>query len=197
MIPANASRNPARRVVDAGGVCWPAAIPCAGRPEEASAGNAGSRDAGTAGEADDDGVVAASTGCSALASGVWSPGAVGTTSTVVVPGPGGPETAPPGAGAAVGVSVGEGAAVGDTVGDGAGVVGRGIKGVSGTQTPPPPTGTWPAGHGSAAAVAAIVSTLTTTADHSARMPKTFRRVPTPYNATQQTQETRGPSAVAS
>ena len=88
--------------------------------------------------------------------------------------------------------MGEGAAVGVTVGDGAGVVGRGTSGLSGTQTPPPPSGTWPAGHGSAAAAVAIVNTLTTTADHNATMPKTFRPVPTPYNATQLSEETRGP-----
>ena len=130
------------------------------------------------------GAAPASPGSFALFSGGWAPGAAGMTSTVVEPGPGWGGTAPPGSGTGVDVSVGAGAAVGDTGGDGTGVVGRGTKGFSGTQTPPPPNGTWPAGHGSAAAVPAIASTLTTTADHSARMPKTFRPVPTPYNATQ-------------
>ena len=198
MIPANASRYPDIVVVVPGAAGRRAAIPAAGWPEEASADGAGACDASAAGDADDDGVMAAvpaAPGSFALFSGVWIPGAVGMSSNVVALGPGWSGTDPPGAGAAVDVSVGEGAAVGDTVGDG--VVGRGSRGLSGTQTPLPPTGTWPAGHGSAAAVAAIVNTLTTTADHSARMPKAFRPVPTPYNATQQSQENGGPSAVAS
>jgi hypothetical protein len=185
MIPANASRYPATVIVVPGGACCRAAIPAAGRPEEPSADGAGTCCAGRAGDADDGvtAVVPAAPGSFGLFSGAWIPDADGMTSTDVAPGSGWPGTEPPGAGAGVAVSVGEGA--GDTVGDGTGVVGRGIRGVSGTQTPPPPTGTWPAGHGSAAAVAAIVNTLTTTTDHSPRMPKTFRPVPTPYNATQQ------------
>ena len=192
MIPPNASRYPATVIVVPGGVCCRAAMPCAGPPGEAPADEPGTCDAVTAGDADDDGVTPpapAAPGSLSLFSGVWLPGAVGMTSTAVALGPGWP-----GAGAGVEVSVGDGAAVGVTVGDGAGVVGRGTSGLSGTQTPPPPSGTWPAGHGSAAAAVAIVNTLTTTADHNATMPKTFRPVPTPYNATQLSEETRDPSS---
>ncbi|MBT2536029.1 hypothetical protein [Arthrobacter sp. ISL-69] len=195
MTPPNASRYPAIVIVLPGDACCRAAMPAAGPPGEAPADEPGTRDAVTAGDADDDGAAPpapAVPGSLSLFSGVWVPGAVGMTSTAVSLGPGWP-----GAGAGVEVSVSEGAAVGAFVGDGAGVVGRGSNGLSGTQTPPPPTGTWPAGHGSAAAAVAIVNTLTTTADHKATMPKTFRPVPTPHNATQLSEETRDPLAVAS
>jgi hypothetical protein len=113
----------------------------------------------------------------------WLPGSVATGNVAL--GTGSPETGPVGAGADGGAAVG----------DAAGVVGPGIRGPSGTQNPPPPTGTCPAGHGPAAAVAGSVSTLMRTADHTARMPKTIRPVSTSYYATRQPMETVGPSAL--
>ncbi len=118
-----------------------------------------------------------------LLPGGWLPGSVAAGNVAL--GTGSPETGPVGAGADGGAAVD----------DAAGVVGPGIRGPSGTQNPPPPTGTCPAGHGPAAAVAGSVSTLMRTADHTARMPKTIRPVSTSYYATRQPMESVGPSAL--
>jgi hypothetical protein len=91
----------------------------------------------------------------------------------------GPGTGAPGAGSDVTVGE-EPGVVGTAV---VGVVGPGSNGLSGTQTPPRVTGTWPAGHGSEDAGRAITTIMRTTADHSDAMPTTLCPVPTTYNAT--------------
>jgi hypothetical protein len=142
------------------------------------------------GDFGDDGVTAAPgdrSGSVALLAEGRLPGSVATGNVAL--GTGSPETGPVGTG-----PVGTGADGGGAVGDSAGVVGPGSKGRSGTQNPPPPTGTCPAGHGPAAAVAGEASTPMRTADHTASMPKTIRPVSTSYNATRLPTGTVGPSA---
>lgn len=76
------------------------------------------------------------------------------------------------------------------VGDGVGVgVGAGNSGPNGAQNPPALTGTCPAGQGAAVAAAVKVSTLTATADNTARAPKTIRPVYMSHNATCRSPET--------
>jgi hypothetical protein len=189
-IPPNASKYPASGII-VGGACGLAAGPPRDAPVAVSGWVAsdgacvdagGAIDGGIGDDSDDDGVAAPvpgdCPGSDALLPVGWLPESV--TAGNVALGTGSPGTGPVGAGEGGGVAVG----------DWPGVVGAGNKGLSGTQT-----GTWPGGQGSAAAVAGNASMLMTTADHTARMPKTIRPVSTSYYATRQPPETVGPSAV--
>jgi hypothetical protein len=194
-IPPNASKYPATGII-VDGACGLAAEPPRDAPAAVSGWVAsdgarvdagGASDAGIGDDSDDDGVAAPAAGdCPGsvgLLPGAWLPESM-TTGDVAL-GTGSPGTGPVGAG--------EG---GVAVGDWPGVVGAGNKGLSGTQNPPPATGTWPGGQGSAAAVAGNASMLMTTADHTARMPKTIRPVSTSYYATRQQPETVGHSPLS-
>lgn len=193
-IPPNASKYPASGII-VDGACGLAAGPPRDAPavsgwvasDGARVDAGGASDAGIGDGSDDDGVAAPALwdcpGSAGLLPGGWP--AESVTTGNVAPGTGSPGTGPVGAGEGGGVSVG----------DWPGVVGVGNKGRSGTQNPPPATGTWPGGQGPAAAVAGNVSMLMTTADHTARMPKTIRPVSTSYYATRHPPETVGPSAL--
>lgn len=194
IIPPNASKYPASGI-NVGGACDLAAGPPRDGPaavfgsvdsDGARVDAGGSSDAGIGDDSDDDGVAAPAPGDCPGSAGLlpcgWLPESV--TAGNDAPGTGSPAAGP--------VGTGEG---GVAVGDWPGVVGSGNKGLSGTQNPPPATGTWPGGQGPAAAVAGNASMLMTTADHTARMPKTIRPVSTSYYATRQRPETVGPSAL--
>lgn len=136
-IPPNASKYPASGIIPCGLAAGPPRDAPAGVPARVGSGDArvdagGASDAGVGDDSDDDGVAAPAPWVCSGSAGLLPDGLLpeSVTTGKVALGTGSPGTGPVGAG--------EG---GVTPGDATGVVAAGTRGVSGTQTPPPPTGT--------------------------------------------------------